>query len=93
MKRIDERAVKLEARLAAIEFMICELFSAVYRQIPATAVHQRHDQLLEALRTRGVSDLDPALSDLLSAEAEIALRDLTRQIESYAQKPRPKAAK
>jgi hypothetical protein len=93
VKRIDERAVKLEARLAAIEFMICELFSAAYHRVPAEQVHLRHDQLLGELRKRGVRGLDPAMSDLFSAEAENALRDLTRQIESYVRKPRPKAAK
>jgi hypothetical protein len=90
---IDEVAVKLEARLCAIEFAICELFSAFYSNLSAETIHKRHDSLLEAMRKRGVSGIEPVESDLLSAEAENALRELTTLIESYVQKPRAKAAK
>jgi hypothetical protein len=90
---IDENAVKLEARLCAIEFAICELFSAFYSKLPAREIHKRHDQLLAAMRKRGVRGVDPAVSDLLSAEAETALHELLSDLETYVAKPRPGAVK
>jgi hypothetical protein len=90
---INEKALKLEARLSAIEFAICELFSAFYQNVPAKQIHERHDALLRMLQKRGVAGADPAVSDLLSAEAENALRELIGLIELHVQKPRPTAAK
>jgi hypothetical protein len=52
---IDEAAIKREARLSAIEFMIGELCSAFYRDLPATAIHARHDQLCAAIALRGAT--------------------------------------
>lgn len=89
---IDEDATKREARISAIEFMIAEAFSALYRGLPPQAIHDRHDALCAGLAKRAVSGVDPALSDLYSAEAEDALRELTRLIETYIGAPRPKAA-
>ena len=86
---IDEAAIKREARLSAIESMIGELCSAFYRDLPATTIHARHDQLCAAIALRGATGVDPALSDLYSTEAEAALRELTNLIESYVGAPRP----
>jgi hypothetical protein len=49
LRQFDEAAIKREARLSAIEFMIGELCSAFYRDLPATAIHARHDQLCAAI--------------------------------------------
>jgi hypothetical protein len=89
---IDEKTIKLEARLCAIEFAISELFSFVYADVPAKAIHDRHDDWIAWLKRRGVPGLDdPALSDLFSGEAETALRELLTQIEFHVRKPRPQA--
>jgi hypothetical protein len=85
---VDEEAVKLGARLVAIEYAICELFSAVYRDIKPKDIHQRHDQLIEYFRKRPMKGDDPAMSDLLSGEVEIALHRLLTKIESHMKLPR-----
>jgi hypothetical protein len=87
---IDEESIRLQARLVAIEYAICDLFSSVYRRVDPAAVHRRHDQLVEFFRTRTVSGCDPASSDLIAGEAELALRELLTLIELHAQMPRPK---
>ena len=88
---MDEEAIKLEARLCAIEFLICDLFSAAYRGMKASDVHRRHDQLTEYFRKQAVPGCDPAMSDLLAGEVETALRGLLAEIESHAQMQRPEA--
>jgi hypothetical protein len=85
---MDEQAIKLGARLVAMEFAICELFSAFYQHMPAAQIHARHDQWIEFLRQRGVPGVDAAMSDLMAAETETALRELLGLIELHAQKPR-----
>jgi hypothetical protein len=85
---IDEEAVKLQARLVAMEYAICDLFSAIYRGQKPRDIHQRHDQLIEFFRTRSVPGHDPAMSDLLAGEVEIALRELLTRIELHMRIPR-----
>jgi hypothetical protein len=87
---IDEEAVKLEARLVAIEYATCDLFSAVYRGVKPKDIHRRHDQLVEYFRKQPVPGNDPAMSDLLSGEVEIALHRLLTAIESHMKIPRQK---
>ena len=85
---IDERTVKLEARLSVIEVAIFELFSSFYNQLPAAQIHRRHDALLESMRRRTVHGADPAMSDILTSETEYALREFLSDLESYVGKPR-----
>jgi hypothetical protein len=87
---IDEEAIKLQARLVAIEYAICELYSAFYRGVQPADVHQRHDQLVGYFRKQPVPGHDPAMSDLLAGEAETALRELLTRIELHVKMPRPK---
>ena len=84
----EEEALKLSARLSAIEYALCELFSVVYQNLPAHMVHARHDHWVELAREQAVSGLDPVQSDLLAGELENALHDLSRLIESHVRKPR-----
>lgn len=88
---MDEEAIRLQARLVAIEFAICELFSASYVAATPADVHKRHDQWIEFVRKRPVQGYDPAMSDLLAGEVENALRELLEMIESHVRMPRPKA--
>jgi hypothetical protein len=87
---IDEEAVKLQARLVAMEFAICELFSAIYRNVKPADIYRRHDRLIEYFRNRPGPGDDPAMADLLAGEVEIALHRLLSEIESHMQIPRPK---
>jgi hypothetical protein len=86
-----EEAIQLQARLGAIEFAICELFSMVYELGKATPkyVHDRHDNWIKLVSERGVEGVTPVESDLLSGELETALRDLAKMIETHARFPRP----
>ena len=90
---IDENALKLEARLCAIEFAICDLFSVFNLNMSAKQIHQRHDQLLKRFQERGVTGVDPVMSDLIAGDAENALRELLGLIELHSQKPRSKVEK
>jgi hypothetical protein len=85
---LEEKEVKLQARLAAVEFLIIDILSVLYRNIPASKIHQRHDQLIAFLKQRGVPGVDPAVSDLLSGEVENALRELLDDLEAYIGAPR-----
>jgi hypothetical protein len=87
---VNEEEVQLGVRLAAIEFMICELFSAAYRGADARQVHLRHDKWVNFFQKKPIEGYDPATSDLLAAELETAIRRLITKIESHVQMPRPK---
>ncbi len=75
---MDENAIKLEARLTAIELLLVNAFQISYRLANASDqdVQASHDRILEILQTDSVTGLDPALSDLWSAELEVAVRRL-----------------
>jgi hypothetical protein len=81
--KIDEKAMKLEARLAAIEYMLSELFNKVYVITGASLedVRKGHQGLLETIRTMRMPTNDPAVSDLTSAELEEAHARLQSMIE------------
>jgi hypothetical protein len=87
----NEEAVKLQARIIAIEYAICDLFSSVYKDIDSAEIHRRHDQLVEYFRTRTALGRNPASSDRpIAEEAEFALRELLTLIELHMRMPRPK---
>jgi hypothetical protein len=79
---MDEKAIKLEARLGAIEYMIGELFKMVYRLGGATPamVVESHEKFREYLRTMPMPTTDPALSDLVAAEIQEAHERLLKII-------------
>jgi hypothetical protein len=69
---IDEKAVKLEARLSAIEYFLCEAWRVVYALtgVPHEAIDRSHEHFREHLRTMEMPPSDPAISDLAAAELQ-----------------------
>jgi hypothetical protein len=72
---MDEKAIKLEARLGAIEYMVGQLFRMFYLSVGATPemVEKSHEKFREYLRTMPMPPGgDPAISDLAAAEIQEA---------------------
>jgi methylphosphotriester-DNA--protein-cysteine methyltransferase len=79
---MDERAIRLEARLDAIEHMLAHLHQAFYAYVGVTpeAIQAAHTAFLEKLRLDFVAGADPAKSDLTMQELEIAYSALLARI-------------
>ena len=75
---MDEKAIKLEVRLGAIEYMVGELFRMVYLlgRAPPEMVEESHEKLRDHLRTMPMPTSDPAISDLAAAEMQEAYERL-----------------
>ena len=69
---IDEKVVKLEARLSAIEYFLCEAFRIVYTMSGATPhdIDESHQHFLKYLQTMPMPPCDPAISDAAAAEIQ-----------------------
>jgi hypothetical protein len=84
-ERMDEEALRLEMRLAAIEYVVCNFIANVYRsaEIPPKQVLAAQADLIQRLRNQTFPGLDAALSDLAAAELENAvsrLLDMQREM-------------
>jgi hypothetical protein len=79
---MDPKAIKLEARLSALEHMLAELFRMFYVSIGTTpeAVERTHQQLREVLQTLTVPGADPAAADLAAGELQEAYEHLLKVI-------------
>lgn len=83
-----EQVLKLEARLAAIEYLLAHVVSHQYRTDGATPemIEQGHKRLRGFAREWTFPELsDPAFSDLLASEIEAALDKLLGKVEGVAQ--------
>ncbi len=82
-KPIDPAAVKLEARLLAIEYFIAEAFKMIYMLAGASQkeIEKSHERFRERLRTMRISADDPAIADLTAAELEGACIGLLTKIQ------------
>jgi hypothetical protein len=83
---MGEEALKLQARLGAIEFAICELTSMCYHLGGWTnaQVKARHDHWIAlAQKSFAREGLDPAQTALLSGELEDALAALSGMIRAH----------
>jgi hypothetical protein len=71
---MDEKAIRLEARLGAIEYMVGQLFKMVYLSTGVTPkmVEESHERLREHLRTMATPGNNPAISDVVAAEIQEA---------------------
>jgi hypothetical protein len=80
---MDQKEIKLIARLGAIEYMIGQLSRMVYLSVGATPeiVEKSHEKLREYLRTMPMPPTDPAISDLVAAEIQEAHERLLGIIE------------
>jgi len=75
---MNEREIKAEARLMAIEFVLNDLCIRFHRSIGATAeqIVAAHQKCSENLRNDTYPGADPVLSDLAAAEIEEAVSRL-----------------
>jgi hypothetical protein len=84
---MSERELKAQMRLYAIELFVTNLYAthcvAVEPSNPLRILEKRRAALIEGARQLAFPNRDPAESDQLSAEAEIAttrLVEMTRQM-------------
>jgi hypothetical protein len=86
---LTEEQIKAECRLYALEWAVSMLFSAQFQQMGAAGVQmleQTRQQALEGARGKTFPALDPAMSDLLSAELESAVDRLLSMAKEFLAK-------
>lgn len=79
---MDRKAIRLEARLGAIEYMVAELFKKYYAMsdTPYKQVEKDHEFLRKYLRKTSLPIPAPALSDLTAGEMMDAFERLMEKI-------------
>jgi hypothetical protein len=86
---LTEDELKSECRLYAVEWVAALLFAAHFRQMgddgPAF-LEQARQQALAGARQKTFAGLDPAMSDLLSAEIESAVDRLLGMAKAFLAK-------
>jgi hypothetical protein len=83
---MTEEELKLQARLAAIEYMVANLFHLLHRLGGSTPeqIQQTHEQVREVLRHATIRGVDPAQSDQFVGEVRAAVENILIQIEVMA---------
>ena len=81
----DEDRIKLEARLGAIEFAICDIAAMGYMMGGWTAkqINERHEHWNDLVRSALIEGMPPAEAGLISGELEDALAALSAMIRSH----------
>ena len=71
---MDAAAIKLHARILAMEYFLAEAFRMIYglARFSQEEIDASHRELREVLRTLKVPSDDPGISDLVAAELEEA---------------------
>jgi hypothetical protein len=83
-----EQVMKLEARFAALEYLICQLYAAMYverYQDPLDAVDQAAKNAKTKTETWTLPGVDAALSDVAQAELSEALERRFAEIRQMVQ--------
>jgi hypothetical protein len=75
---MTEAEIRAEARLYALECVVCQTLALIHLQIaaadPLSVLEQQRQQAIHGARQKAFPELnDPALSDLMSAELEAAV--------------------
>ena len=83
---MTEQELKAEARLMAIEYMITNAYALLHRAFRSTPemVRQSHVGARAMLGQMTIPGLDPAQSDLASAEIQAAVERLIGAIEEMS---------
>jgi hypothetical protein len=78
--------LNLQARLAAIEYMLANLYRLVHGVAGSTPeqIQSNHEQARETLRRVTIPGADPAQSDEFVAEVQAAVENILIQIEVMA---------
>ena len=79
---MDEAGIRSEARLLALEYLVCNLYAHSFKQAPdpTALAEERANTLREYLREFTVPGIDPSLSDMASAELMDAVEKLLQTI-------------
>src|SRR6266480_6881715 len=74
----EEQAIKAEMRLWALENLVCNILTIIATTDPDPdgLMTATRDQMIAGARQRAFSQVDPAMSDLFSAELEAAVARL-----------------
>jgi hypothetical protein len=78
-----EDIIKAEVRLFALETIVCQNLATTYQAMPREIFDAVKKQALEGARKQAFPGLDPAYSDLISAEFEAALARLYSMIQHH----------
>jgi hypothetical protein len=80
---LEERELKLEARLIAIEQTIADLYKMIYALCGLTDEHValKHEKFRAYLKTLTIPGVDPVQSDAAASEIEAAFEHLLGVIE------------
>ncbi|WP_027055704.1 hypothetical protein [Mesorhizobium erdmanii] len=83
---MNEDELKGEVRLYALEWMICQMASVLLRASgdPAGILAKTREQALAGARQKTFANVNPAVSDLLSAELESAVDRLLTMTQTLA---------
>ena len=85
-----EDEVKAECRFYALERSFCLLQAAIYRQMGAAGpvmLEETRKQAIESAQRQTFPALDPAMSDLVSAELEAAVNRLLSMTKQFLDGP------
>jgi len=79
-----QQSADLEARLAAIEYMVCNLYAVFHRFRGSTPsfILQAHESAREKLRSMTIPGLDPAQSDMAAANMQEHVERMLAAIEA-----------
>jgi hypothetical protein len=80
---IPEDSIKAEARLFALESIVCQTVATLYQAMPREIFDAVKRQALEGARKQTFPGLGAAYSDVISAEFEAALQRLYSMIQHY----------
>jgi hypothetical protein len=78
-----EDAVKAEARLFALETIVCQSLATLYQVMPREIFDAVKQQAIEAARRQPFPGLGAVYSDAISAEFEAALQRLYSMIQHH----------
>ena len=83
MTTIDERLFKVEVRMAAAEYLMANIYAAMFAQTddPVREVKTANDTLRANLRRQTVPGADPAWSDHVAAEMQDAMERVLAMME------------
>jgi hypothetical protein len=84
-----EDDIKAECRIYAVEWAVSLLLAAQFLQMGdegAAMLERARQQALQGARRKAFPDLDPAMSDLLSAELESAVDRLLGMTKEFVAK-------
>lgn len=85
---MKDAEIKLEARLLASEYLLCNLYAKRYLQFPdpMNAVIRGKESVIAHLRSATIPGVDPALSDLGAGELGDAIEGLLSTITEMVEK-------